>query len=72
MAEMEMCWFGAILSELGVCRQAQSGLHRVLSLPNALFLQVVFLFTFCCSNDSLCLKAVILNSEKTPKLKNTP
>lgn len=66
------CWFGEILSELGVCRQAQRGLHRVVSLPSVLFLHIVFLCTFCCSNDSLCLKAVILNSEKAPKPKNTP
>lgn len=72
MTEIEMCWFGAILSELAVFRQAQSGLHRFVPLPNILFLHIVFLFTFCRSNESLCLKAVILNSEKAPKPKNTP
>lgn len=71
MTETEVYWLGAILSELAVCRQGQSGLHRFISLPNVLFLHIVFLFTFGCSNDSLCLKAVILNSENAPKPKNT-
>lgn len=72
MTGTEMCWLGAILLELAVCRQAESELPGFLSLPPVLFLHIVFIFTFCRNNDSLCLKAVTLNSPKAPKPKNNP
>lgn len=70
MTATETWQLGAILSELAVCRQAESGLHGFLSLPHVLFLHAVFIFTFCYNNDSLCLKAVTMNFSEASKAKN--